>query len=145
MTDGDPAAVQLQGPRVDIQTLNNDVFELAAVVVTASVVDEKSAAAVLSAVQRGATVALRIRITEPFRSAFIDQLQRVADIQTDAAPALSEEHRALLDHLRRGASLTEAAHALHLSRRTVDRRLAEIKSIMKVTTTAEALGFRERA
>lgn len=144
VTEGDPADVQLQGPRADIQTLHNEVFELDALIVAATVSDGMSAAAVLSAVQRGATVALRIRLPEPFRSEFIDQLRRVADIQPEATPALSDQHRALLDHLRRGESLTEAARALHVSRRTVDRRLAEIKSIMRVATTTEALGFRER-
>lgn len=143
VTDDDPACVQLQGPRVDIGTLDDEVFELDAVMVTATVTDDESAAAVLSAVQRGANVALRVLLAEPFRAEFIDQLRRLADIQTDAPPALNDEHRALLDHLRQGASLTEAAHALHLSRRTVDRRLAEIKSIMKVATTTEALGFRD--
>ena len=141
--DGDPASFELQGPTVEIGTLNDDVFALDTVMVTATVSDDESVAAVLSAVQRGARVALRIRLAEPLRSEFVDQLRRVADIETVAPRALSEEHRALLDHLGKGASLAEAAQALHLSRRTVDRRLAEIKSIMNVATTAEALGFRE--
>jgi DNA-binding NarL/FixJ family response regulator len=143
VTDADPAGVQLQGRRVDLQTLNNDVFEIDAVIVTATVSDDESAAAVLKAIQRGARVELRILLVEPFRSEFIDQLRRLADIQTDAPSALSDEHRALLDHLRQGGSLTAAARALHVSRRTVDRRLAEIKSIMRVATTAEALAVRE--
>lgn len=142
VTDGD-LSVPMTGPTVDIRTLRDDIFELDAVTVSATVSDDASATAVLRAVQRGATVTLQIRLTEPSRSEFIDQLRRVADVQTDAGPTLSIEQRALLDHLRRGASMTETAHALHLSRRTVDRRLAEIKRILNVVTTTEALRFCE--
>ena len=45
----------------------------------------------------------------------------------------------LLRRLASGMSLGEAAMALHLSRRTADRRLAAARRQLRVETTAEAL------
>ena len=54
-------------------------------------------------------------------------------------PLLDAEERALLHLLRTGASLGEAAAAIHLSRRTADRRLASARRALGATTTAEAV------
>lgn len=54
-------------------------------------------------------------------------------------PLLSAEERALLKLLRAGASLGEAAKALHLSRRTADRRLASARRALGAATTSEAV------
>jgi DNA-binding NarL/FixJ family response regulator len=52
---------------------------------------------------------------------------------------LSAEQRALLGQLLGGATLGQAARALHLSRRTADRRLAAARAALEARTTAEAL------
>ena len=45
----------------------------------------------------------------------------------------------LLALLAKGRSLSEAAAALYLSRRTADRRLAAARIVLGVATTVEAL------
>ncbi len=65
---------------------------------------------------------------------------RVGDDAT-SGPSLAHSERALLDRLVAGDSLGEAARALHMSRRTADRRLASAKRALGAGTTAEALAI----
>ena len=53
--------------------------------------------------------------------------------------ALAEEDRAVLELAAAGHPVHEIARALHLSGRTVDRRLAGARAALGVTTTAEAV------
>jgi DNA-binding CsgD family transcriptional regulator len=53
--------------------------------------------------------------------------------------ALSADERDLLELLASGMSLGDAALALHLSRRTADRRLASARRRLGATTTPEAI------
>jgi DNA-binding CsgD family transcriptional regulator len=55
------------------------------------------------------------------------------------APGLSEDERDLLELLASGKSLGDAASALHLSRRTADRRLASARRRLGASTTPEAI------
>ncbi len=59
-------------------------------------------------------------------------------------PGLGRTERAVLERLLRGDSLGEAANALHLSRRTSDRRLADARRALGAATTAEALAIAVR-
>lgn len=59
-------------------------------------------------------------------------------------PGLGRTERAVLERLLRGDSLGEAANALHLSRRTADRRLADARRALGAATTAEALAIAVR-
>lgn len=52
---------------------------------------------------------------------------------------LPDEQRQLLALLLGGATLGQAAQALHISRRTADRRLAAARRALAAPTTAEAL------
>jgi len=52
---------------------------------------------------------------------------------------LSQAERALIERLLAGDSLGEAARALHMSRRTADRRLASARRALGAASTAEAL------
>jgi DNA-binding CsgD family transcriptional regulator len=61
-----------------------------------------------------------------------------------AVHGLGDTERALLEHLLRGDSLGQAALALHLSRRTADRRLAAARQALGAATTAEALAIAVR-
>jgi DNA-binding NarL/FixJ family response regulator len=54
-------------------------------------------------------------------------------------PGLADEQRALLRLLLAGETLGAAAVRLHLSRRTADRRMAEVRRHYGVTSTAAAL------
>jgi DNA-binding CsgD family transcriptional regulator len=58
-----------------------------------------------------------------------------------AGPALAPAERALIERLLAGDSLGQAAKALHLSRRTADRRLASARRTLGAATTAEALAI----
>lgn len=60
-------------------------------------------------------------------------------------PALTEDERALLAHLLGGSSLGETARALHLSRRTADRRLASARTKLGAGSTSEAVVLAARA
>jgi DNA-binding CsgD family transcriptional regulator len=80
-----------------------------------------------------------------------DDLRRLGELDHrvggggSPAPAiLSGDERALLAQLIGGASLGEAARALHLSRRTADRRLAAARRALNATTTSEALVLAQR-
>lgn len=69
---------------------------------------------------------------------------RVGD-HVPTAPELGQTERALLGRLLGGDSLGEAAAALHLSRRTADRRLAAARQALGAATTAEALALAVKA
>lgn len=58
--------------------------------------------------------------------------------------ALEPEQFRLLDLLAAGSTVDEAAAELYLSRRTVQRRLAEIRSALGVSTTAAAVASSAR-
>ncbi len=137
LTSGSTAGVT--GPMVELSSIDDEEFELTAVTVLAAVTDDRSAAATLRAAQRGARLAVDVRLAEPHRSRFIEQLARLATLQLDSTEQLSADHIALLDLLRGGSTLTQAAKTLFISRRTADRRLREIRAILGVETTTEAL------
>jgi DNA-binding CsgD family transcriptional regulator len=52
---------------------------------------------------------------------------------------LSEDQLRLLDLLREGMSVREAARRLHISHRTAERRLAEAREALGAATNAEAV------
>jgi DNA-binding CsgD family transcriptional regulator len=56
-----------------------------------------------------------------------------------AATTLAPEQRRLLALLGAGSTVEEAARCLHMSRRTAQRRLAEIRGRLGVPTTAAAV------
>lgn len=58
---------------------------------------------------------------------------------SDLLDAVAPEARALLDLLASGVPLGQAAGILHLSRRTADRRMAEVRRALGVRTTTAAL------
>jgi DNA-binding CsgD family transcriptional regulator len=74
-----------------------------------------------------------------------DDLRRLGDLDHRVGdggavgPVLSAEERAVLAQLMAGRSLGEAARALHLSRRTADRRLAAARRTLGAASTSEAL------
>jgi DNA-binding CsgD family transcriptional regulator len=55
------------------------------------------------------------------------------------APDLGLEHRRLLGLLASGTTVEEAARRLHLSRRTAQRRLADVRRRLGAPTTAAAV------
>jgi DNA-binding CsgD family transcriptional regulator len=62
-----------------------------------------------------------------------------------AGPGLDLEERQLLALLLGGATLGQAAQALHISRRTADRRLAAARTRLGARSTSEAVAAAARA
>lgn len=60
-------------------------------------------------------------------------------VPRDPAASLDPEQRSLLRHLAGGLTHGEAAAALHISRRTADRRLAAARRSLGVGSTVEAV------
>jgi hypothetical protein len=110
--------------------------------------DRAGAQLVVVAALRGADLLLAYGAEPPARQV-VDQLadevaedlERLGTLTYLVAPqtVLPEEQVALLSRLHSGDSLGAAATALHLSRRTADRRLAMARAALGVRTTAEAL------
>lgn len=103
---------------------------------------EAAQAALLCAV-RGAGVVVTLDPRSPWAATFVADLARLrpADRSTELAEdvALSTEQRALLDLLAEGHSIAQAARRLYLSLRTANRRVAEARAILGVSSTREAV------
>jgi DNA-binding NarL/FixJ family response regulator len=95
--------------------------------------------AVLTALS-GADLALYCSAPDDVVDQLLEDLARLGDVRwEEGGPRLDADEVVLLELLRDGLSLGEAATRLHLSRRTADRRLARARAALEVKTTAEAL------
>lgn len=123
---------------------------------------------VLAHVERGLTnleIARRMRIAGPtvgrLLSNAMDRLGAESRVHAvilagapgDVAPGQAEEHtpasvdpeaRALISRLAAGATLGQAAKAVHMSRRTADRRLAQARRALGVERTVVAIAWAHR-
>jgi DNA-binding CsgD family transcriptional regulator len=103
---------------------------------------DDAARAVLAAV-RGADLVVAAAAPREVIDQLCDDLRRLGEVDHrvggPAAPTLTGEQRDLLARLLAGATLGDAARALHISRRTADRRLAAARTALGARTTAEAL------
>jgi DNA-binding CsgD family transcriptional regulator len=78
-----------------------------------------------------------------------DDLSRLGELDhrvgvAESGPELSSDERELIAQLLSGRTLGEAAKALHLSRRTADRRLAAARRALGAASTSEALVIARR-
>jgi hypothetical protein len=106
------------------------------------VVDDGDAAKAVLAAVSGARLVVEADAPREVIDRLCDDLGRIGRLDHRIGrdrPALSADERALLAELLAGAALGEAARALHLSRRTADRRLASARAALGAATTAEAL------
>jgi DNA-binding NarL/FixJ family response regulator len=98
--------------------------------------------AVLTAVH-GAPVVVLADAPREVVDRLCDDLRRLGEvvhlIDPPVEPMLSPTERELLAALLAGCSLGEAAEALHLSRRTADRRLVAARRALGVTSTPAAV------
>ena len=103
---------------------------------------DDAARAVLAAV-RGEDLVLVAVAEREVVDRMCDDLRRLGslDHRLGAAPPprLAPDERALLAHLVAGDTLGAAARALHISRRTADRRLAAARAALGARSTAEAV------
>lgn len=104
--------------------------------------EDDAAAAVLAGVA-GADLVVAAAAAREVVDRLCDDLRRLGQVEHRLGPpsagALTPEEEALLALLLGGAGLGEAARALHISRRTADRRLAHARAVLGSASTAEAL------
>lgn len=107
------------------------------------VASAEDAAAALLAVVAGSGVLVDGRAERDVLDRLCDDLRALGPLdhrlERRKKALLTREQRELLSALADGASLRDAAAALHLSRRTADRRLAAARAALGAATTAEAL------
>lgn len=114
-----------------------------AAAVTARVGAAAEAAAVVEAAARGAALAVHAATAE-LRTLVVDDLFRLGSAQLwDAerlppAGRLDEDQIRLLRAVVAGTSVSVAAREVNVSRRTADRRLAEVRLRLGVGSNAEA-------
>jgi DNA-binding NarL/FixJ family response regulator len=113
-----------------------------------TVVDADTAAQAVLAAVRGCDLVVIGAAEREVIDQLCDDLRRLGQLEHRVEPAgtprLGAAERALLAHLVRGATLGEAAKALHVSRRTADRRLAAARRALGASTTAEAVVLARR-
>jgi DNA-binding NarL/FixJ family response regulator len=108
---------------------------------------EQEAAAATLAAARGAAIVVEGPVPSELLGPLVEDLRRLGAVELHAtAPAnpvarLDEEQRRLLHLLADGVSLGDAARALHISRRTADRRIAAARAVFGVATTVEAMAL----
>ncbi|MCL2543426.1 MAG: helix-turn-helix domain-containing protein [Nocardioidaceae bacterium] len=107
--------------------------------------DAADAARAVLAAMDGGPVVVAASAPREVIDMLCDDLHRLGEVEHLIGPieppgaGLAVVERALLAALLAGCSLGEAARALHLSRRTADRRLAAARAALGVTSTAGAL------
>jgi DNA-binding CsgD family transcriptional regulator len=114
-----------------------------------AVTDAAGAAQAVLAAVRGCDLVVLATAERAVIDQLCDDLRRLGQLEhvvgTDSArPLLGPEERELLARLGAGASLGEAAKALHMSRRTADRRLAAARRALGVRSTSEAVVLARR-
>ena len=136
------------GHRVQLGfVLPSDPFDLSHEhLLCAGVVDgEAAAVAAVVAAVRQAGLVVSVQWPADEAAIFLEDLARIGPVLTSPAttapqaPALSPEQRQLIDLLAAGASVADAARQLYLSVRTTERRIGEIRRVLGVRTTAEAI------
>jgi DNA-binding NarL/FixJ family response regulator len=108
--------------------------------------DAASAAAALRLALDGASLVIHAVAPRAVLDRLYEDLRRIGPVEvvTAARPPgpgdlLDKDARELLRLLAQGLTLNDAADALHLSLRTANRRLADARRTLGVTTTLEAI------
>lgn len=107
-----------------------------------AVTDADAAQAATGALARGVGLVVAVDLHGDDRRRFAEDLARAGSATTPGPRTtlgLGDEHASLLDALAGGLNVTAAAASVHLSRRTANRRLAEARARLGVTTTVEAV------
>lgn len=109
--------------------------------------DAASAGRAVLTVLAGAGIVAHATAAGDVVDRLLDDLRHIGqvDLRTGTgSTAVGHEARAILGRLAAGDTLGEAAHALHLSRRTADRRLAAARHALGVERTVEAIARARR-
>lgn len=123
-------------------------FGPAGVVCVGRVASRADAADAVLAAVSGARLVIDAEAPREVVDQLCDDLRRLGELEHRVgapAPApLAPEEQALLALLLGGAKLGQAAAALHISRRTADRRLAAARAALGVETTSAAMAAAAR-
>ncbi|MCU1369892.1 MAG: regulatory protein LuxR [Ilumatobacteraceae bacterium] len=107
--------------------------------------DEAAAQAAITAIARGAGLAVRVTLQGASHHRFLDDLHKLGAPEpyqrhgTTATSRLAWDQQTLLDALAGGATVTAAAADLHVSRRTANRLLAAARAQLRVDSNAAAV------
>ena len=110
---------------------------------------EEDAEAAVIAAARGTGILAIVSPGDPVAGSLLENLERVGPVEhrsssTGKTSGLTPGDGRLLSLLGEGLSVTEAAQALHISRRTAERRLAHIRRALNVGSTSEAVVVAKR-
>lgn len=113
------------------------------------VVDENDAAVALFSAIEGVGLLVDVGATQRrVIDRLCDDLRRLGHLDHRVSASRSmrtDEERAIMDLLADGATLGAAADALHLSRRSADRRLAAARAKLGASATGQAIpAYRRR-
>lgn len=116
-------------------------LEAARVVAVGHVRSDQDAAAALLVAVRGGGLVVTVPPGAPFAAAFRADLARLAASAPGAAPdiGLDPEQCSIFDQLADGHSIAETARILFLSLRTTNRRIAQARALLSVSSTSEAV------
>lgn len=113
-----------------------------------SVAAATDAAAAVMCAMGGARLVIAASADRDVIDSLCDDLRHLGELDhrigRSGQLALPDEHRQLLALLLGGATLGQAAQALHISRRTADRRLAAARELLGAQSTSEAVAAASR-
>ncbi|MCU1454219.1 MAG: transcriptional regulator, LuxR family [Acidimicrobiales bacterium] len=113
------------------------------VVIVGPITNPEELAAAVVAVARGAHLDVEIAADErPAVASLLDGLRQVGRLvheTPEREPTFSPEDEQIISLLAAGASVTEVSGILGYSRRTVQRRLADLRSAVGATTNSETI------
>lgn len=107
-----------------------------------SITDEGDVTAAVTALTRGIGLAVHLEVVGDLRFRVLEDLHQLGSLSPSVISGGAEldlEQRRLIAALVDGATVTDAARQLNMSRRTANRRLLEIRTALGVTSTAEAI------
>jgi DNA-binding CsgD family transcriptional regulator len=109
------------------------------------VADERSAERAVLAALAGARLVVVATAPREVVDMLCEDLRRLGTLDhrladaPEQTTAVGPAERVILERLLAGETLGQAAAALHVSRRTADRRLAKARRALRASSTAEAL------
>lgn len=140
----DAAAAELAAGSARVLTGWHRAVQGVRIVCAGHVTDRRDAGAAVLAAVSGADLAVLATAPRDVIDQLCDDLSRLGELDHRVGIAVSDNplspgEQALLAHLLAGATLGQAAQALHLSRRTADRRLAGARRTLGVDSTSAAM------
>jgi DNA-binding CsgD family transcriptional regulator len=142
LLDEPPDPLAFVAPGWMVQPLGDDAGDGRRTLLVGAVVDARSAGSALGAAARGTAVAVHLAFSGTARQRFLEDLTRLGVEVRDGVPEPPRPSAAqveLLELLAAGSTVTAAAAKLHISRRTSNRMLGEVRDLFGVESNAQAV------